>query len=131
MPHFYFHLVSPGAYDVDDCGSDFPDTDAAYLDAHATALEISFELLRGNRDPHRYQFEIVDECGHFLMEVHFSDVLRSKRPVTHTDVVADLRRKMHRCAQLRRELTASMEETQSALRTARATLARARSWQGS
>ena len=130
MPRFYFHLVSPGAYEPDDCGSDFPDTDAAYLDAHATALEISFELLRGNHDPHRYQFEIVDECGNFLMEVHFSDVLRSRKPVVHTDLQADLRRKMNRCSQLRRELAVRVEETQAALRTTRETLARARSWQG-
>lgn len=58
MSQFFFHLVSPAGYDVDDVGSEFPTLELAYLDAHAAASEMCVEIIRDHGDPMRYQFEI-------------------------------------------------------------------------
>ena len=65
MACFFFHLVLPGDYQVDDVGSVFPDIEAAWLGGWEAAIEIIADMLRGRRDPNGLQFEIADDQGHF------------------------------------------------------------------
>src|SRR5689334_8335412 len=76
MALFFFNLVCPRGYEVDDIGSQFPNVEAAYLEARAAAIEMCIEIMREGDDPGRYQFEIVDHQRHFVMECPFSEVVR-------------------------------------------------------
>src|SRR6185503_6678987 len=85
MPRFFFHLVSPGSYDVDQEGSEFCSVESAFLDAREAAIDMAAEMLKDRIDPSRHQFEIVDAEGRFLIELPFSEVLRprTKPPNRH------------------------------------------------
>lgn len=75
MPRFFFHLVSPGSYEVDQEGSEFCSVESAFLDAREAAIDMSAEMLKDRMDPSRHQFEIVDAEGRFLIELPFSEVV--------------------------------------------------------
>jgi hypothetical protein len=127
MPRFFFHLVSPGNYSVDEVGGEFCDVETAYLDAWQAALEMSFEMLKSRTDPSRHQFEIVDEEGRFLLEIPFSDVVRpAGRPLHNDGLHTQLRQHLRRNRDLRADLQAEFCKTRQVLETAHATLERAR-----
>ncbi len=76
MPLFFFHLRggSEGP-DLDEDGLDLPDAEAAYLEAHQTALDMAQEWLRKGRNPRGYAFEVVNGAGEVVFEVPFAKAL--------------------------------------------------------
>lgn len=126
MPRFLFHLISPGAYDVDDIGCEFPNVEAAYLDAYAAAIEIIGEMLSDRRDPSRFQFEIFDEENRFMIELPFSEVLRPQALGTgHLKIQQDLQCQLRRGRKLRAEIRTELANSRAALESSRKILARA------
>jgi len=87
MPRFFFHLVSPGSYDVDEEGSEFSSVESAFLDAREAAIDMSAEMLKSRTDPSRHQFEIVDAEGRFLIELPFSEVVWPRAILASQQVV--------------------------------------------
>ena len=132
MPHFFFDLSAPGRLDTDDCGVEFVHLEAAYLDICRAALEISVEMLHSRQDPSRFIFHIRDAHGRRLLDVPFREVLQPgagvarssvPRAVTAETVAATVARTQELKAELRAGFTAARET----VRSARATLGRARS----
>lgn len=81
MPLFYFHLRTLEKLEPDDTGLEFSGIEAAYLEACRTVPEMSADLVRKNRNPARYAFEIADAVGRLVMEVPFTEVLdRGRKP---------------------------------------------------
>jgi hypothetical protein len=81
MPLFYFHLRTPEKLERDDTGLEFSGTEVAYLEACRTVPEMSADLVRRNRNPARYAFEITDAGDRLVMEVPFTEVLdRGRKP---------------------------------------------------
>jgi hypothetical protein len=81
MPWFYFHLRSPEGLDRDIIGLEFPNLEAAYLEACHTVPEMSADLVRKKANPARYGFEITDDSNRALMEVPFAEILdRGRKP---------------------------------------------------
>jgi hypothetical protein len=119
-----FRLVSPGEHSADEIGADFPDVDAAYLDAHKAALDMTCDLLRQRCDPRRYQFEIADCDGRFLMDLPFSEVMPRTQP--RMQIHRKLQERIARCRKLRTDLATECRKTRSTLALAQATLARSR-----
>lgn len=127
MARFFFHLVSPGSYCIDEIGGEFADVETAYLDGWQAALEMGCEMLKERRDPSRHQFEIVDEQGRFLIDVPFSEVMRpGRRPADHVGVRSQLRERMQRSRDLRADIKAEFYKARQVLETVHATLERAR-----
>ena len=80
MPRFYFHLRNAGRISRDEIGSDFPDIEAAYLEAFEAARAIWSEMLLSREDPTRCAFLITSHPdGEFLLELPFSEVLDASR----------------------------------------------------
>jgi hypothetical protein len=128
VPIFFFHLIYPGNYCADEVGGEFPDVEAAYLDAWQAALEMSFDMLRERRDPNQHHFEIVDEKGQFLLEILFSEVMRpTVRPTNNLEVRTVLRQRLQRSRELRADIKNEFDKTRLVLKSAHATLDRARS----
>jgi hypothetical protein len=128
MPRFFFHLKSPGNYSEDGVGDEFADVETAYLEAHHSALEISFEMLRDRRDPHGFQFDIVDEQGSLMLDLPFSEVLKpGPRPVRPSPILAEIRKSVERAKELQSEIRHEFARTRVALETARATIKKSRS----
>jgi hypothetical protein len=126
MARFFFHLVLPGDYQADDTGSEFPDIEAAYLGGREAAIEIIADMLRGRLDPTRFQFEITDDRGRFLMELPFSEVLRpSGRNAQKPGIGPQIRRHLRRNRVLQDEIGAELARSRSLLELTRATLLRA------
>lgn len=129
MALFFFHLVSPGNYEADDTGSEFPDIEAAYLGGRDAVIEMIADMLRRRLDPGRFQFEISDDQGRFLMELPFSEVLRptgrSRRAVLQSGVGPQIRNHLRRNRVLRDEIGVELVRSRSLLELTRATLLRA------
>ena len=127
MARFYFHLVSPGSYCLDEVGGEFPDVEAAYLDGWQAALEMGCEMLKERLDPCRHQFEITDDQGRFLLEVPFSEAMRPPgRATQHFEMRSELRLRMQRSRDLRADIKAECSKTRLVLESTHATLERAR-----
>ncbi len=127
MPLFYFNLVSPDGYEIDEIGCEFPSVEQAYLEAHAAAIEMSAELMRDRRDPTRYQFEIVDNQHRFLIDLPFSEVIRPRAvSAGHAEIHSKILVALRRGCKLRGEIQSELERSKSAVAEARATLARSR-----
>jgi len=76
MPLFFFHLRGgPEGLDLDQDGLDLPNVEAAYLEAHQTALDMAQDWLRQRQNPRGYAFEIMNAAGEFLVELPFSEAL--------------------------------------------------------
>ncbi|MDP4024887.1 hypothetical protein Q8W71_19845 [Methylobacterium sp. NEAU 140] len=80
MPLFRFHLRTPSGLEYDPHGLEFPDLDAAYLDACAAVPALSAEFLRAGRDPLVCAFVIADAQDRPLLEMPFRERLRGPRP---------------------------------------------------
>src|SRR3712207_8330217 len=64
MPLFFFHLRGgPDGLSLDKDGLDLLDVEAAYLEAHQTALDMAQEWLRKGRSPRGYAFEVANGAG--------------------------------------------------------------------
>jgi hypothetical protein len=101
MPRFYFNFISPGHYTMDEVGGEFPDVEAAYLDAWQAALELVIDMLRERRDPFHCQFDITDSERRCLLEIPFSEVMRPSAQPTHRHrFSADLCRRIARSREL-------------------------------
>src|SRR3712207_1568392 len=85
MPLFFFHLRGgPDGLSLDKDGLDLLDVEAAYLEAHQTALDMAQEWLRKGRSPRGYAFEVVNGAGEIVFEVPFAEALdrqAGRRPV--------------------------------------------------
>ena len=79
MPRYYFHLRPADEIGDDYLGTNLPNAEAAYLEACAAALEISFEMLRKRIDPAPHSFRVTDASGELLFEIPFSEVLHPGR----------------------------------------------------
>jgi hypothetical protein len=125
MSQFFFHLVSPAGYDVDDVGSEFPTLELAYLDAHAAASEMCVEIIRDHGDPMRYQFEIVDQKGRFLIELPFSEVIRPRfSKVGYGDIKPRIVAEIRRAQRLRDEISIELARIRATLARTNAAMAR-------
>jgi hypothetical protein len=75
MPRFFFHVRDRNLTIFDTEGSELPDLDVALVAAAANAREIIADgWQHGRIEPDRW-FEIVDDSGVVLAEVHFRDFL--------------------------------------------------------
>ena len=83
MARYFFHLVSPAETSKDEIGVDLPNAEAAYLEACAAALEISFEMLSTRIDPSRHAFEVTEANGQFVFEIPFLEVMRPGHRASH------------------------------------------------
>ena len=128
MPHFYFDLASPSDLSRDEIGTDFPDSEAAYLSAFQAALDISVEMLRARDDPSQHRFVIRNNNDELLFDLSFAEVLRptgwAVQPAN--DVYASLLRNHERTKKLRSELRTEYQHTQSLIRSTRELLDSAR-----
>src|SRR5260370_38969207 len=121
MARFFFNHCSAGDVSVDEIGTEYPSVEAAYLDTYDAMLEIAFEKLRTRRDPGQDSFEILDDCGHVLMHVPFSEVLRPHQPIrTPTpypghQLIAACRQQMTRSKSLKAELREECSKARSTL----------------
>ncbi len=79
MPIYFFHLRGPAGLERDESGIDFPNIEAAFLDAYRTIPALSAELIGDGLDPFRYAFEIADGDGNPLLEVPFSEPIIVER----------------------------------------------------
>lgn len=71
MARYFFHLVTPSSYSVDDIGTDFESAEAAFLCAHETAIDMSVDMMRDHEDPSWYSFEIADAKQQVLFTLPF------------------------------------------------------------
>lgn len=76
MPLFFFDYWDgdDGRYPDTD-GSEFPDIEAAYIDAYHSAIDMWAEARHEGRDLSRHRFEIRDATGNIVMELPFTEVL--------------------------------------------------------
>ena|SRR5436305_15338910 len=126
MHHYYFHLISPAGRDTDELGNDYPDAEAAYLDAHEAALDISVDMLRRRLgDPARHSFEITDASGFVLFELPFSEVISPSRRNALDPVHASLRGHHERTVHAARKLRAEFARARSLLSDTKELLVRA------
>jgi hypothetical protein len=126
MSHFYFDLVSPSDLSRDEIGTDFPDSEAAYLNAFEAALDISVEMLRARDDPSQHRFVIRNDKDELLFDLPFAEVLRpAERVRPATEVYASLLRHHDRTQKVRSELRAQLTQACSLLQSTRALLANA------
>ena len=76
MPVFFFHLRDcSGSVNEDWEGLEFPDAEAAYLDAYQAARDMAREWLKKGRNPRGYVFEVVTGSGEPVFELPFSEAL--------------------------------------------------------
>ena len=76
MAHFFFHLR--GSYQGlsrDELGLEFPDVEAAYLEAFQAAHDMQQELLARGQNPRGYAFEVVNAEDELVFDLPFSEVL--------------------------------------------------------
>ena len=76
MAHFFFHLR--GSYQGlsrDELGLEFPDVEAAYLEAFQAAHDMQHELIARGQNPRAYAFEVVNAEDELVFDLPFSEVL--------------------------------------------------------
>jgi hypothetical protein len=128
MALFYFHLVSPNGYEVDEIGCEFSDVETAYLQARAAAVEMCVDIMRERHDPLHYQFEIFDCERRFLIELPFSEVIRPKAiSLEHARIRPTLLGEIRRAEKLHLEVRDELTRLRAILDQSVATLARSRS----
>ncbi|MGH1571420.1 DUF6894 family protein [Methylobacterium sp. P31] len=79
MPHFYFHLRTPGGLERDAFGLDRPSLEAAYLEACRTIPDLCGDLLHEGIAPLACSFLICDAAEAELLEVPFGERLHDGR----------------------------------------------------
>jgi hypothetical protein len=125
MARYFFHLVSPNESSKDEIGTDLPNAEAAYLEACATALELSVEMLHKRQDPSRHAFEVTDTKGRVVFEIPFAEVTRpARRVLPFGEIHASIQRHQARATRAVSELRENFSRTQSLLDSTRALLTR-------
>ena len=79
MPRFYFHFAKGREIEQDPDGLEFPDLEAAYLDAFRAAREMWAEMLERQEDPRELAFQIYDDGGRLLLTLPFAEVLQATK----------------------------------------------------
>ena len=128
MPRFFFHLRSPAGLEQDEIGLDLDGVERAYLDAYATIPAMGVDLLLGKSNPYRHAFEIMDEEGHLLMEVPFSEALdegRKPLPLDARRHWSKAKAEMEQTARLIASIQAEQTALQSTLAETKRLLAEA------
>ena len=77
MPRFYFHLRRDGVLDQDPDGLECVDLAAARREATRTAREMISRNALSERSPRECSFEIADERGRVIAQVHFTHEVRA------------------------------------------------------
>jgi len=131
MPLFFFDFTFDGRLEKDDLGTEFSCLEDAYLDAVHSALDMSFDKLRGRGDPHRDSVEILDAKRQSLMQVPFSEVLRPK-PLRYaalrdqcSEIIDLCQRELARGKRLRAEIDDELRKMEIISGAIRAALERA------
>ncbi len=125
MPLFFFHLAGPDENSPDSEGVEFASVEDAFLDVHRAVLDISFDMLRRQRDPHRYRFDVRDSSGRLLFELPFSEVLRPSpvaRGGRQATVLAGIEERLRHSSTLQTDLAAKIAEAGMRVRQMQATL---------
>ncbi len=117
MSRYYFHLWTGVEYEKDDFGIEFKNADTALLDAFHSAQEMSVEVARQRQDWAKYRFDIVDESGHVVHELTFSEAM-GKRQVKNL-LPPDFAARAERGRKLSAELAQEIERTRKSLLTFR------------
>ena len=120
MPLFFFHLRdSAGCMSEDPEGSEFPDAEAAYLDAYQAARDMAQEWLKKGRNPRGYVFEVVTASGEPVFELPFSESLddqAGRRPAYLSRAIRTARERGERMTRLSAEVAREVEAVQENLR---------------
>jgi hypothetical protein len=75
MPYFFFDYCDDEERDEDTDGIEFPNIEAAYLDAYHSVIDIWAEARHEGRDVIRHRIVIRDTTGSIVMELPFGEVL--------------------------------------------------------
>ena len=128
MPLFFFHLRGgPDGLSLDKDGLDLLDVEAAYLEAHQTALDMAQEWLRKGRSPRGYAFEVANGAGEVVFEVPFAEALdrqAGRRPVNLTRAIRTAKEQGERMMRLSAELAQQVKEARENLHRSRELLQR-------
>ena len=120
MPLFFFHLRDcSGSVNEDPEGSEFPDAEAAYLDAYQAARDMAREWLRKGRNPRGYVFEVVTGSGEPVLELPFSESLDNqagRRPAHLSRAIRTAKERGERMMRLSAEVAREVEAVQENLR---------------
>jgi hypothetical protein len=120
MPRFYFHLRDgQNSHRPDDMGVDFPDVEAAYLEAFQAAKDMAQEWLTKGQNPRAYAFEIMDVSGRLVLELPFSEVLdrqSGRHPAMLSRSIRVAKEQGERMMRLTAEVTQQVRATQENLR---------------
>ena len=120
MPRFFFHLRGgPEGLDQDENGVDLRDVEAAYLEAHQSALDMAREWLREGRNPRGYMFEVVNGGGAVVFELPFAEALdrqAGRRPVNLPRAIRTAKEQGERMKQLSADLAQQIKDAQENLR---------------
>ena len=76
---FFDYCDDDDGRDPDIDGIDFPDIEAAYIDAYHSVIDMWAEARHEGRDLSRYRLEIKDATGTLVMELPFTEVLKTAR----------------------------------------------------
>jgi Domain of unknown function (DUF6894) len=76
MPLFFFDYYDKDERDLDTDGIEFPDMEAAYLDAYHSAMDMWAEARHEGRDVSHHRFEIRDATGNIVVVLPFTEVLK-------------------------------------------------------
>jgi hypothetical protein len=131
MAKFFFNFRQGSSYQVDDTGCEFASVEEAYLGAFTSAQDMWRELLVERQDPLLCVFEVMDEHGHDLFTLPFSEILdvcrgRSQHPMHfsprphHVQQALDNRR---RALQMMSEVSSVVAKTRATLDQTRSLLA--------
>jgi hypothetical protein len=91
MPKFYFEFGDEdGGFDSDPDGIEFPNLEAAYLDAYHSAIDMWAECRHRGKDLRGHQFLIKDSFGRVLVELPLSEasVVRLSRSQSQSILAA-------------------------------------------
>ena len=128
MPRFFFHLRGgPNSFSPDDMGLDFPDVEAAYLDAFQAAKDMAQEWLTKGQNPRDYVFEVVNAAGELVLELPFSEVLdrqSGRRPGKLPRAIRTACERGRRMVRLTAEVAHQVERAQDNLRRSQELLGR-------
>lgn len=110
MRPFYFHLATRTGWEADEIGTPCATVEHAMIEAWRTACEMSVDLLRQGQSPSGHRFEVHDEAGDLVFELHFSDLLAGVNRPTGGDKPAWqlLRRRVEKTQQLQSEMSATL-----------------------
>jgi hypothetical protein len=76
MPVFYVdYRRDDGGLETDEDGVEFPNIEAAYLDAYHSAIDMWAEFRHVGRNLSGHQFLIRDENGRVLVELPFAEAV--------------------------------------------------------